>query len=66
MRKLYLEVEVDWEDCDDVCDELLFEDTEIASPYDGVKINLLPSVLDAELYTNDLETVINEWRKGTT
>jgi len=40
-RKLYIEVDVEWEDHDDVCDELLFEDTEISSPYSGVSMKLL-------------------------
>ena len=38
-RQIFAIIEVDWEDCDDIIDELILEDA-IAAKVDGVKIFL--------------------------
>lgn len=47
-RKIYLEVEIDWDDYDDVCDELILEDSGILDAIkDGVQVKLfaIPRVI---------------------
>lgn len=40
-RKLLIEVTVDWEDYEDVCDEILFDDVFRDFDTDGVELKLI-------------------------
>ncbi len=45
IRKIYLEVVIDWEDYDDVCDELIIEDSGI---YDALKEGVTIKLVENE------------------
>jgi hypothetical protein len=58
-RTIYLKMEVDWDDYDDVCNELILEDSGI---YDSLKIGV--SVEEFGLVSAELKPEKNKWVIG--